>query len=194
MNRDCATACPVCRPYSSMRTHRSARRVHVSFPPGRGVLKMSIAEIFESCVSGAAQEGNRTLSNRRSRHGWPDCPGKGKTGPGVEGCPEHKGVPHYSVIEQEAHETGLRLSRLIQQQRAKDVAAEAGSQAPCPECNRRPNRRMRAACGTVRPPTPPAVPCCRRTPRPPPRPSGPASTGTGCSWAFRVRTSRAGPA
>lgn len=50
--------------------------------------------------------------------------------------PEHKGVPHYSVIEQEAHESGLRLSRLIQQQRAGDVAAEAGSQAPCPECRK----------------------------------------------------------
>lgn len=53
--------------------------------------------------------------------------------------PEHQGVPHYSVIEQAAHEVGCRLSRLIQHQRSGEVAAEAGGQtgqALCPCCQR----------------------------------------------------------
>jgi len=50
--------------------------------------------------------------------------------------PEHQGVPHYSIIEQAAHRIGIRLSCLIQQQRAGDVAAEAGRRAMCPGCQK----------------------------------------------------------
>ncbi len=50
--------------------------------------------------------------------------------------PEHQGVPHYSVIEQAAHEVGIRLSCLIQHQRVGEIAAEAGPQAKCPGCQK----------------------------------------------------------
>jgi len=53
--------------------------------------------------------------------------------------PEHQGVPHYSIIEEAAHEVGVRLSCLIQQQRSGQIAADAGGssgQAPCPHCQK----------------------------------------------------------
>jgi uncharacterized protein with PIN domain len=40
------------------------------------------------------------------------------------------------VIEQGAHEVGIRLSRLIQQQRTREVVAEAGGKARCPGCQK----------------------------------------------------------
>ena len=48
--------------------------------------------------------------------------------------PGHQGVPHFSLIENAAHEAGVRLSCLIQQQRAGEIAIEAGTRALCPEC------------------------------------------------------------
>jgi len=46
------------------------------------------------------------------------------------------GVPHYDEIEIPAHETGQRLSRLIQSARASDVATEQGLEVVCPDCGR----------------------------------------------------------
>jgi len=43
-------------------------------------------------------------------------------------------TPHYSVIENFAHEAGVQLSCLVQAQQAALVAAEAGTTAACPEC------------------------------------------------------------
>lgn len=43
-------------------------------------------------------------------------------------------VPHYSQIEQAAHETGDQLSQMIQQSRIQEVALAAGPQAGCPTC------------------------------------------------------------
>lgn len=48
--------------------------------------------------------------------------------------PEQKNIPHYSTIEEGAHLIGKQLSCLIQQQRVKHIAAEAGTAAKCPEC------------------------------------------------------------
>ena len=50
--------------------------------------------------------------------------------------PEHQSVPHYSVIEQAAHEVGVRLSCLIQRQHVSNIAAEAGPKAKCPRCQK----------------------------------------------------------
>ena len=46
------------------------------------------------------------------------------------------GTPHYDQIELPAHETGQRLSQMIQSARAGDVAAEQPLQADCPDCGR----------------------------------------------------------
>jgi hypothetical protein len=45
-------------------------------------------------------------------------------------------VPHYSEIEQSAHEMGRRLSRAIQREASVGTAADAGDWAPCPACGR----------------------------------------------------------
>lgn len=45
-------------------------------------------------------------------------------------------TPHYSVIENFAHEAGVQLSCLVQAQQAALVAAEAGTTAACPECEK----------------------------------------------------------
>ena len=43
-------------------------------------------------------------------------------------------VPHYSEIENVAHETGKELSRMIQQSRMEEVALANAPQAGCPTC------------------------------------------------------------
>lgn len=45
-------------------------------------------------------------------------------------------VPHYSVIEEFAHEVGVQLSCLVQGQQAALVAAESGQAASCPNCGK----------------------------------------------------------
>jgi len=45
-------------------------------------------------------------------------------------------TPHYSVIENFAHDAGVQLSCLVQAQQAALVAAEAGGSAACPCCRR----------------------------------------------------------
>lgn len=47
------------------------------------------------------------------------------------------GTPHYDQIESAAHDVGQRLSRLVQKNRAGDVAAEHAPQATCPGCRKK---------------------------------------------------------
>ena len=46
------------------------------------------------------------------------------------------GTPHYDQIELPAHETGQRLSQMIQSARVGDVATEQSPQVDCPDCGR----------------------------------------------------------
>lgn len=46
-------------------------------------------------------------------------------------------VPHYSVLEQAAHELGRQLSQTSQQRAAAEAAAQSGREAACPGCGRR---------------------------------------------------------
>lgn len=43
-------------------------------------------------------------------------------------------VPHYSEIEDAAHETGRELSRMIQQTRVQEISLAMTPQAGCPTC------------------------------------------------------------
>ena len=56
-----------------------------------------------------------------------------------------KGVPHFSVIEEHAHQAGQELSRRIQEHHAKAIVSQQVSRASCPGCGRscelRPRRR-----------------------------------------------------
>jgi len=45
-------------------------------------------------------------------------------------------TPHYSLIENFAHEAGVQLSCLVQAQQAALVAAEAGASSACPGCGK----------------------------------------------------------
>ena len=45
-------------------------------------------------------------------------------------------TPHYSLIENFAHDAGVQLSCLVQAQQAALVAAEAGTTAECPCCQK----------------------------------------------------------
>lgn len=47
------------------------------------------------------------------------------------------GTPHYDQIELPAHALGQRFSRLIQGERARDVAASGLADAACPDCGRK---------------------------------------------------------
>ena len=44
-------------------------------------------------------------------------------------------TPHYDQIELPAHETGQRLSRMIQSSRVREVAAANLEQVACPDCH-----------------------------------------------------------
>ena len=46
------------------------------------------------------------------------------------------GVPHFDQIETAAHEVGQRVSRMVQIERSRDVAAELPDSARCPDCQR----------------------------------------------------------
>lgn len=77
-------------------------------------------------------------------------------------------VPHYSQIEDVAHETGKELSRLIQQSRVREVALTAAAQAACPTCGdvcevAHPSRSVKSVDGPVETMEPKAhCPRCRR--------------------------------
>jgi uncharacterized protein with PIN domain len=45
-----------------------------------------------------------------------------------------RGVPHYSVIEETAHELGREVSRMVQAMHLSEVVAEYPPNARCPEC------------------------------------------------------------
>ena len=47
------------------------------------------------------------------------------------------GTPHYDQIELPAHGLGQRFSRLVQVERARDVAASQAAEAACPDCGRK---------------------------------------------------------
>lgn len=48
-----------------------------------------------------------------------------------------QGVPHYSVIEQRAHELGRQLSRRVQERHVGEIVAFQVPKAPCPKCGTR---------------------------------------------------------
>ncbi len=47
---------------------------------------------------------------------------------------ERPAVPHYSVIELQAHELGQELSRAVQQRQMGELTAQAARSARCPGC------------------------------------------------------------
>jgi DNA repair exonuclease SbcCD ATPase subunit len=47
-----------------------------------------------------------------------------------------RGVPHYSVIEEAAHELGQEVSRRVQALHMTELAAEQAATAACPTCGR----------------------------------------------------------
>jgi hypothetical protein len=87
-------------------------------------------------------------------------------------------VPHYSQIEEAAHETGKELSRMIQQSRICEVALTAPPQAACPTCGdvwevAHPRRSIKSIDGPVETLEPKAhCPRCRRDFFPSAGPSG----------------------
>jgi hypothetical protein len=79
-----------------------------------------------------------------------------------------RGVPHYSVIENRAHELGKQLSRQVQQQQMNELAADHTKPAKCPDCGQRHetltrSRRLRSIDGQTQVLEPRAYcPGCRR--------------------------------
>lgn len=45
-----------------------------------------------------------------------------------------RGTPHYDQIETAAHDVGQQLSRMVQQERTGDLAAEQSTETTCAEC------------------------------------------------------------
>ena len=54
----------------------------------------------------------------------------------IQAIEQGPGTPHYDQIESHPHETGKRLSRMMQQTRMADVVAEYEAKVVCPECAR----------------------------------------------------------
>lgn len=54
----------------------------------------------------------------------------------LQAAEQGPGVPHYDQIELPAHAVGQRLSRMVQSDRARHVAADASPQETCPDCGR----------------------------------------------------------
>lgn len=52
----------------------------------------------------------------------------------IQAIEQGPGTPHYDQIEGHAHESGKRLSRMMQQTRMADVVAEHEAKAVCPAC------------------------------------------------------------
>jgi hypothetical protein len=48
-----------------------------------------------------------------------------------------RGVPHYSVIEETAHELGREVSRMVQAMHLNEVVADCPQFARCPQCETR---------------------------------------------------------
>lgn len=47
-----------------------------------------------------------------------------------------RGTPHYSVIEDAAHEVGQQVSRLVQQLHMRELIANQSLSGKCPKCGR----------------------------------------------------------
>lgn len=45
-------------------------------------------------------------------------------------------TPHFSTLEGSAHQLAMEVSRVLQEQSAREVAAQGPPRAPCPECGR----------------------------------------------------------
>lgn len=45
-----------------------------------------------------------------------------------------RGVPHYSVIEETAHELGREVSRMVQEIHLRELVARQSPSGKCPEC------------------------------------------------------------
>ena len=54
----------------------------------------------------------------------------------MQAIDQRQGTPHFDDIELPAHALGQQLSRMIQTQRMREVAAEQPAQAACPTCGR----------------------------------------------------------
>ena len=54
----------------------------------------------------------------------------------IQAVEQGPGTPHYDQIEIPAHEVGQRLSRMVQANRAGEVAAEQRTEIDCPDCGR----------------------------------------------------------
>ena len=52
----------------------------------------------------------------------------------IQGIEQGSKTPHFDQIEQPAHQLGKRLSRMIQSDRIREVAANGLNNAPCPSC------------------------------------------------------------
>lgn len=55
----------------------------------------------------------------------------------LQGLEQGKETPHFDQIELPAHALGQRLSRMIQSERACEVAVAEKNQTTCPDCSRR---------------------------------------------------------
>ena len=55
----------------------------------------------------------------------------------IQGIEQGSKTPHFDQIEQPAHELGKRISRMIQSDRIREVAASGLNDAPCPTCGRK---------------------------------------------------------
>ena len=55
----------------------------------------------------------------------------------IQGIEQGSKIPHFDQIEQPAHQLGKRLSRMIQSDRIREVAASGLNDAPCPTCGRK---------------------------------------------------------
>ncbi len=55
----------------------------------------------------------------------------------LQGIDQGSGTPHYDQIELPAHALGQRLSRMIQGERAREVAAAGLADAACPGCGQK---------------------------------------------------------
>jgi len=54
----------------------------------------------------------------------------------IQAAAQGPGTPHYDEIELPAHEVGQRLSRMVQENRAGDVATGQCTEIDCPDCER----------------------------------------------------------
>lgn len=54
----------------------------------------------------------------------------------LQGLEQGSGTPHYDQIELPAHALGQRLSRMVQSERAREIAAAGLADAACPACGR----------------------------------------------------------